>query len=78
MVAEGEPARLYLDVEYSKAENPDKDSEEMMAVLKQSIEGMVESVLKVLPGPWVEMDSTTATKFSRHLLLPEVHWGRGL
>ena len=59
-------------MEYPKQENPDKQPEQMMAALKHSIEHALEMEFEVSPGAWVELDSSTPYKFSRHLLLPDV------
>eukprot|EP00658_Telonema_sp_P-2_P042648 TRINITY_DN3063_c0_g1_i1.p1 TRINITY_DN3063_c0_g1~~TRINITY_DN3063_c0_g1_i1.p1 ORF type:complete len:471 (+),score=105.01 TRINITY_DN3063_c0_g1_i1:138-1550(+) len=109
VIPDGKPARLYLDVEYMRDANPDKDGDAMVRWLRRSIERSIESHGRGLacvtadgeggaspeteeggaPGEredgrlrWVELDSSTSTKFSRHLTMPEVvfrdnrHMGR--
>ena len=74
MIPEGRPARLYLDVEYPTALNPDKDAAGMMRALKQSMEAAMRQ-RGIAVGGWVELESSTSTKFSRHLIMPEVCGG---
>ncbi|KAK6936776.1 hypothetical protein RJ641_033806 [Dillenia turbinata] len=68
---DGLPCHLYFDLEFNRRENLEKDGNEMVDLLitvvfkalraKYSIEGNLEWV--------VELDSSTAEKFSRHLVI---------
>ncbi|CAI0546465.1 unnamed protein product [Linum tenue] len=71
VIQEGLPCHLYFDLEFNKKENVEKNVDEMVDLLisvvlellneKYSIEGS---------GDWiVELDSSTAEKFSRHLVI---------
>ncbi|GAV76314.1 Herpes_UL52 domain-containing protein [Cephalotus follicularis] len=71
VIQEGLPCHLYYDLEFSKQNNPEKIGDEMVDVLisvtfevlleKYSIQGNREWV--------VELDSSTAEKFSRHVVI---------
>ncbi|CAL1404849.1 unnamed protein product [Linum trigynum] len=71
VIQEGLPCHLYFDLEFNKKDNVEKNVDEMVDLLisvvlellneKYSIEGS---------GDWiVELDSSTAEKFSRHLVI---------
>ncbi|KAF2315560.1 hypothetical protein GH714_040068 [Hevea brasiliensis] len=71
VIQEGLPCHLYFDLEFSKRENAERHGDEMVDLLtsvilealleKYSIQGNLEWI--------VELDSSTAEKFSRHLII---------
>lgn len=71
IIREGQPCHIYFDLEFSRALNPDKDGPaaiqsllEALGCLFQEELGMSLDVADV-----VELDSSTPSKFSRHLIL---------
>jgi hypothetical protein len=74
LIQENTPCRLYLDIEFNKASNPDiKDAiqEEFMTELFLELSNELDSVhaLKVQRSDIVDLDSSTPTKFSRHWIV---------
>ncbi|KAL1528899.1 hypothetical protein AB1Y20_010221 [Prymnesium parvum] len=72
LLVAGRPCHLYLDLEYHRGANPRADGEAMVRVVRDEVEGEVvrrwgEAVMG--GAEWIEMDSSTAAKFSRHLVL---------
>ncbi|KAG8652962.1 DNA-directed primase/polymerase protein isoform X7 [Manihot esculenta] len=71
VIQEGLPCHLYFDLEFSKKENVERHGDEMVDLLisvvlealfeKYTIQGNLEWI--------VELDSSTAEKFSRHLII---------
>ena len=68
-IREGCPCHLYLDVEYPRAENPDKDGESAVRTLIEMVSENVALTFGKNIAEVVMLDSTTAAKFSRHLVL---------
>eukprot|EP00889_Picochlorum_renovo_P006853 jgi/Picre1/33883/NNA_001362.t1 len=71
IIREGTPCNAYIDFEYNIEENPDMDGE-------KAVDGLIVLMKKVLreqldinmDEKWlVELESSSATKFSRHLIL---------
>ena len=71
IIRQGWPCHLYLDLEYSIAANPDKNGPEAVdAVLRLLREVFAERHNLKLEDRWVlELDSSSETKFSRHLIV---------
>ncbi|KAI8109763.1 hypothetical protein M9434_001042 [Picochlorum sp. BPE23] len=71
IIREGTPCNAYIDFEYNIEENPDMDGE-------KAVDGLIVLMKKVLreqldinmDEKWlIELESSSATKFSRHLIL---------
>lgn len=72
VITAGKPCHLYLDLEYHRETNPAANGEQMMITVREE----VTQALTARYGPeivrgmeWIDMDSSTASKFSRHLVL---------
>ena len=71
MILQQSPRCLYFDLEYSTAANPEVCPENIMTAFHTNLEEFVEKVqpgFRVAPEDWVELDSSSATKFSRHVI----------
>ena len=71
IIRTSQPCHLYFDLEYSRATNPESRGEQMVATLCVEIRRFLSeqydgrhSVARI-----VDLDSTTAEKFSRHLVV---------
>jgi hypothetical protein len=76
IIPEKWPVRLYFDLEFQFADNPERRSgtgagEAMVDILIHAAAAKVKADfgLEVVRSDWLELDSSTDTKFSRHLLL---------
>nr|XP_019067213.1 DNA-directed primase/polymerase protein isoform X1 [Solanum lycopersicum] len=71
VIQEGLPCHLYFDLEFNKRENPDKNEDEMVDLLIQVIFDAVKEKYSLEGNDdWVvELDSSNAEKFSRHLII---------
>merc|ERR1711871_1690857 len=74
VIPEGHAARLYMDIEFLTENNTHHDGDAMMCTLigelRQEISQRYGS--EAGNGEVVELDSSTAVKFSRHLHMPGV------
>ena len=71
MILEQSPRCLYFDLEYSTAANPKVCPENIMRAFHTELAEFVEKVqpgFRIAPEDWVELDSSSATKFSRHVI----------
>ena len=73
LIREGTPCRLYLDLEYGRGANPDIEDgdgdlmvEELIAELREALRSI--HGLAVPREAVADLDSSTQTKFSRHLV----------
>jgi hypothetical protein len=74
LIREKTPCRLYLDLEFSKISNPDiseEDSEQLMDEFLQELMMEFQTIynLHVSQENMVDLDSSTDTKFSRHIVV---------
>ena len=71
VVAEGQPCHLYLDLEFYVRANPDRCGEAMTLTVRREVCAALHREYGVLPpdDAIVELDSSTAAKFSRHLVV---------
>ncbi|XP_012090174.1 DNA-directed primase/polymerase protein isoform X2 [Jatropha curcas] len=71
VIQEGVPCHLYFDLEFDKRENAEKNGDEMVDLLISVIlEAFLEKYSIQGNHEWiVELDSSTAEKFSRHLII---------
>ncbi|KAL3351955.1 hypothetical protein AABB24_020182 [Solanum stoloniferum] len=71
VIQEGLPCHLYFDLEFNKRENADKNEDEMVDLLIQVIFDAVKEKYSLEGNnDWVvELDSSNAEKFSRHLII---------
>ncbi|XP_021892243.1 DNA-directed primase/polymerase protein isoform X3 [Carica papaya] len=71
VVQEGLPCHLYFDLEFNKGDNVGKDGDEMVDLLiAVTLEALLEKYSIEGNHDWVvELDSSTADKFSRHLIV---------
>jgi hypothetical protein len=72
------PCHLFMDLEYCKFLNPDIDPAAMTDVITATCEQLLGSMLPSPPPAeayqWVELDASSAAKFSRHLTLQVDGW----
>ncbi|GAB5366340.1 hypothetical protein AAMO2058_001135600 [Amorphochlora amoebiformis] len=70
IIRESKPCRLYFDIEFNTELNPHVIGEDLMKIFKPRLQKQVASKLGVvLPCEGIlDLDSTTPTKFSRHLI----------
>eukprot|EP00053_Salpingoeca_punica_P017408 m.167722 g.167722 ORF g.167722 m.167722 type:complete len:316 (-) comp17200_c1_seq2:60-1007(-) len=75
VIPEGQPCHLYFDLEFPRACNPASDGEAMVTCFKALLCREVERVFlaRCDLSAILDLDSSTASKFSRHLIvhLPE-------
>ena len=72
VIVAGTPCHLYLDLEFHRGSNPRADGDRMVATLRAELGAALEDRFgaTILNGAeWIEMDSSTDTKFSRHVVL---------
>ncbi|KAJ3098179.1 hypothetical protein HDU96_000110 [Phlyctochytrium bullatum] len=71
LIREGCPCKLYFDLEYNKAANPNHDGERMISTLKSLVSDdlLTRYNIKVKEEAWIDLSSSTDAKFSRHLIL---------
>ncbi|KAK9831167.1 hypothetical protein WJX74_005824 [Apatococcus lobatus] len=71
IIREGLPCHLYLDLEYQVAYNPTADGDGMIQQLLRCIRSALKDMFGLeLDHSWVyELDSSSSTKFSRHLII---------
>jgi hypothetical protein len=73
VIVESSPCKLYLDLEFNKDANPGEDGEEAVSLLSQLLlEAMAEKCgFCCKMDNLLDLDSSSATKFSRHVILDE-------
>ena len=74
LIREKTPCRLYFDLEFSKIANPNVTEDETEQLMKEFIEELeveLRSVhgLNITRSNVVDLESSTSTKFSRHLIV---------
>jgi hypothetical protein len=74
VVREGWPCYLYFDIEYSRELNPATDGEAAMAAFLDFLPRGLKRLypaqnIAVRPEDVIDLDSSTASKFSRHLIV---------
>ncbi|CAM8908337.1 unnamed protein product [Rhodiola kirilowii] len=71
VIQEGLPCHLYFDLEFNNKENHDKNGDEMVDILiKEVLDALRDKYSIHGCDDWiVELDSSTADKFSRHLIV---------
>eukprot|EP00966_Prymnesium_polylepis_P056171 1299374-Prymnesium_polylepis.1 len=72
VIVAGTPCHLYLDLEYHRGSNPQADGELMVRTLRTELAAALGERFDAAlaeGSEWVEMDSSTDSKFSRHLIL---------
>lgn len=71
IVRERTPCRLYFDIEYLREFNPGADGEQLMRTLRFVVAARLQQCFGVLVDEedFVDLDSSTAVKFSRHLVV---------
>ena len=74
LIREGTPCRLYLDLEFTRAANPeinDDIAEQLVTELIQELSSSLKQVYNfdVDRSAFVDLDSSTPKKFSRHLIV---------
>ena len=75
ILRQGRPCHVYLDVEYATAANPGLDGDDLVdRIVRAVVRGLRREWPEALPVEVkehvVEMDSSSATKFSRHVVVP--------
>lgn len=70
VIRERNASRLYFDLEYQKEFNPNIDGEQMVNALIDTVREL--SGENVRCENFVQLDSTTDKKFSRHLIFPTI------
>ncbi|KAI9326127.1 hypothetical protein BDR26DRAFT_877964 [Obelidium mucronatum] len=70
LIRENTPCKLYFDLEYSVALNPNTDSERIMSVFKNLVFNELHCLFKISQKDCclIDLSSTTESKFSRHLI----------
>lgn len=70
VIPEFTPCKLYLDLEYDKQLNPNSNGTEMVKIFVKLILTRLKQLYSLTAGPnmVLNLDSTTSTKFSRHLI----------
>ncbi|CAN0373781.1 unnamed protein product, partial [Hapterophycus canaliculatus] len=63
IIRDGCPCRMYFDLEFARESNPSLDGEELVRKLHQDF-GLI-----VGTSNFLDLDSSTPKKFSRHLIL---------
>ena len=71
VIIEAQPCHAYLDLEYRVAANPHCDGARMVRTVREALAALVERRLGVAVSDecFVELDSSTDAKFSRHVVL---------
>ncbi|KAJ6960816.1 uncharacterized protein [Populus alba] len=71
VIQEGLPCHLYFDLEFSRRDNAERNGDEMVDLLiSVTLEALFEKYSIQGNQDWiVELDSSTAEKFSRHLII---------
>ena len=74
LIRENTPCRLYFDIEYSKEANPSIDDEKNEQLLDEFFEELVIEIqnvfqLSIRISDIIDLDSSTDTKFSRHVIV---------
>ncbi|KAL6768087.1 hypothetical protein ACKKBF_B37745 [Auxenochlorella protothecoides x Auxenochlorella symbiontica] len=71
IIREGQPCHIYFDLEFSRALNPDKDGPAAIQSLLEALSCLLQEELGMSLdiADVVELDSSTPSKFSRHLIL---------
>lgn len=70
LIREGRPCRLYYDLEYSRGANPGADGPGMVRRVVEITGEVLQERFKISlkDGQVLELDSSSPTKFSRHLI----------
>lgn len=68
VIVENRPCHLYFDVEYHFEEHPDFNGEEMINRLISTVDDKLYEVFGIDEFELIHLDSTSPTKFSRHLI----------
>ena len=72
VIVAGTPCHLYLDLEFHRGSNPEADGDRMVTTLRSELDAALRDRFgaAVLGDvQWIEMDSSTEAKFSRHVVL---------
>lgn len=71
LIQEAKPCKLYLDLEYMTALNPEHDGEQMLRTLKAQLILFIEKELNltITEKDILDLVSSTPTKFSHHLIV---------
>lgn len=86
VIRENMPCRLYFDLEYAEEHNGDVDGPEIVTIFKDLLKEGIKTMLAAEVEHIVDLDSSTETKFSRHLIVhlrnavfaSNIHAGREL
>lgn len=71
IIRQGQPCHLYLDLEFSKELNPHRPEQAMVELLLQHLtqEISMEFGIQITMSSFIQLDSTSDKKFSRHVIL---------
>eukprot|EP00752_Nemacystus_decipiens_P006895 g6193.t1 len=71
IIREGRPCRMYFDLEFARACNPGLDGEELVRSWINVVAGKLHQDFGITVGGanFLDLDSSTPKKFSRHLIL---------
>jgi len=71
VILEGRPCWLYFDLEFSRSANPEMEPEAAAAAFRETLSAFCAEVLgaPLDMASVLELDSTTAEKFSRHVIV---------
>eukprot|EP00929_Paragymnodinium_shiwhaense_P076511 TRINITY_DN39358_c0_g1_i1.p1 TRINITY_DN39358_c0_g1~~TRINITY_DN39358_c0_g1_i1.p1 ORF type:complete len:462 (-),score=110.96 TRINITY_DN39358_c0_g1_i1:400-1785(-) len=76
LILQDEPCWLYFDLEFSREANPELDERVAMAAFRETLRAFflekMGAVLDVNQPGYIEMESSSRTKFSKHVLVKQL------
>lgn len=72
LIIENTPCKLYLDLEFKREFNPGLNDDEMMQILIRELDAFLYSQCTQNLGNFIQLDSSTDAKFSRHIIAAKV------
>ncbi|VVC44351.1 Hypothetical protein CINCED_3A021562 [Cinara cedri] len=80
IIAEGNPCKLYFDLEFNRKNNPDSDGNKMIETFVKTIIIFVKQKFDVVCNEEdvLDLDSSTAEKFSHHLIFQSLVFSNNL
>lgn len=80
IIPEGNPCKLYFDIEFNRKENPDSDGNKMLETFVKTIIMFVKQKFDVMCSEEdvLDLDSSTVEKFSHHLIFQSLVFSNNL
>lgn len=80
IIPEGNPCKLYFDLEFSRKENPDSDGNKMLETFVKTIMIFIKRKFDIVCNEEdvIDLDSSTIEKFSHHLIFQSLVFSNNL